>query len=104
MKNLFVYLNFKIVSLYLAIWKFTKAIDWKGLFGFLMVVAGVIAGLYLGVWWAFIGGIVAVIEAFKATPIEALDAAIAFARIWFSAMIGWCACLALVIPGLKLLK
>ena len=81
-----------------------KNVDWKGLVGFLMIVAGVIAGLYLGIWWAFIGGIASFIEAVKATPVEALDAAIAFARIWFSALIGWGACLVLVIPGLKLLK
>lgn len=34
--------------------------------GVLMVVAGIIAGLYIGIWWAFIGGIVEGISIVKA--------------------------------------
>jgi len=51
-----------------------------------------------------LSGIAAFIEAIQATPVEALDAAISFARVWFSALVGWCAFLVLVIPGLKFLK
>lgn len=81
-----------------------EAIDWQTLLGFLLIIAGVFAGLYLGLWWAFIGGIVAFIESFQATPVEAFDVALAFARIWFSALIGWGVFFALVTPGAKLLK
>lgn len=57
--------------------------------GLLLVACGVIFGLWAGVWWAFIGGIVDIINAFKATEVVPMDVAIGVAKIVFAAPIGW---------------
>lgn len=56
--------------------------------GFLLCVAGVVGGLYMGVWYGFIGGIIAVIEACKATPIESTAVAFGVARVVFASTLG----------------
>ena len=57
--------------------------------GMLLIAFGVCAGLYVGVWWAFIGGIVEFIEAVKATPVESKGIAIGIAKVLFAGPIGW---------------
>lgn len=52
--------------------------------GIVMILAGLAFGLYIGLWWAFIGGIVQVIEAAKATPVDALHLAIGIGKIVFA--------------------
>jgi hypothetical protein len=81
-----------------------EAVDWKTLLGVLLVIAGVLAGLYFGIWWAFIGGIIAFIEAIQAEPVLAKSVAYAIARVFFASLIGWGAFMALVFPGARLLK
>ena len=72
-------------------------------FGLLLIVVGVLAGLYFGLWWAFIGGIVGLVEAIKATDIMALDVAMSVARIVFAGLIGWGAAAVCVIPGIVIM-
>ena len=61
----------------------------KDITGWLLIVIGVIAGLWVGVWWGFIGGIIQTVEAFRGTPIEASDVAFGIARIVFASLAGW---------------
>ncbi len=61
----------------------------KEILGLLICLAGVILGLYLGVWVCFIGGIVQVVEAVKATPVEALGIALGLLRVACSSFVGW---------------
>jgi hypothetical protein len=68
------------------------------------MVVGIALGLYAGLWWAFIGGIVQVIDAAKATPVEALGIALGVARVIFAAAIGWISALILIVPGVAMLK
>jgi len=56
--------------------------------GFLLCVAGVVGGLYMGVWYGFIGGIIALVEACKATPIESTAVAFGAARVVFASALG----------------
>ena len=74
------------------------------LLGILLVLAGIAAGLYVGVWFCFIGGIVAVVEAFKCDPVEAMGVALGVLRVVSSGLCGWLSCLCLLAPGAALLK
>lgn len=76
----------------------------KALFGVLLIVIGVCAGLYFGLWWAFIGGIVALIEQVRAPNLDALMVAIAIARIVFTGLIAWVSAMIFVLPGFMLLR
>ena len=81
----------------------TLSLHWrckmKTFIGVLLMVAGIGAGLYFGVWWGFIGGIVSVLNAFKATPIESMPVALGIVRVVFAGVIGWGAFAVLFIPG-----
>lgn len=76
----------------------------KVLIGFLMVLGGIALGLYLGIWWAFIGGIVQVIEQVRADEISALAIACGIARVVFAGFIGWGSALLLIVPGSAFIK
>lgn len=56
--------------------------------GVILMILGVCVGLYLGIWWAFIGGIVDVIDAAKATEISGVAVALGVAKILFFELIG----------------
>ena len=65
-----------------------------------LIIVGVIIGLYCGLYWAFIGGIIAVIEEIR-TPGE-LDAMVIswnIARIVFSGFIGHIVGIIFIVPG-----
>lgn len=72
----------------------------KVVFGILMIVAGVLFGLWAGVWWAFIGGIVDVVDGIKAVDTDAGMIAIGAAKVFFAVAIGWLSALLLIIPGM----
>lgn len=61
----------------------------KTLAGLVLILIGVLGGLYVGVWVMLVGGIVQVAEAFKATPVQSLGIALGVVRILFSAVTGW---------------
>lgn len=63
----------------------------RQLFGCLLVLTGIAIGLYIGIWWGFIGGIVAVAEALKATEVVPYDVAYGVARIFFCQFLGFAA-------------
>lgn len=75
----------------------------KTILGILMVITGIFIGLYLGIWWAFIGGIVVVVEAINADEMVAMDLAIGIARIIFAGLVGQLAAIILVFPGMALI-
>ena len=76
----------------------------KAIAGLVMLVGGVIFGLWAGIWWAFIGGIVDVISAIRAPELVAMDVAIGVAKIMFAGLIGYLAGILLALPGVALLK
>lgn len=55
----------------------------------LILAAGIALAAYVGIWWGFIGGIVDIIEAAKATPVESYDIACGIATFIFGPMLGW---------------
>lgn len=58
------------------------------LVGCVLVLGGVAFGVWAGLWWGFIGGIVASVEAIRADPVVALDIAYGIARVVFCGAIG----------------
>ena len=76
----------------------------KEIVGLIMMMAGLGLGLYMGIWWAFIGGIVQVLQEIKADEIQALNVAFGIARVVFAAAIGWLSAVILLFPGWLMLK
>lgn len=72
-------------------------------FGVVMMVAGIALGLYAGIWWAFIGGIVDVITEVRAEQLSAMGVAIGVAKVLFSGVIGWLSAALLLVPGYAVL-
>ena len=71
-----------------------------------MIVAGIVIGLYIGIWLMFIGGIAGLIDivASASNGIDGMEVAKNVAKIVFSSFIGWGSALALIIPGYVLLQ
>ena len=76
----------------------------KPAIGVAMIIGGVVFGLWAGLWWAFIGGIVQVVEAVKVDPVSALDIAFGIARVVFASVIGLWSAVLLVVPGVALVS
>lgn len=74
------------------------------LVGVLMCIAGVALGLYAGLWWAFVGGIVDIVNEAKAIETDAMNIALGIAKVVFAGFIGWVSALVLFLPGAVLLK
>jgi len=61
----------------------------KTIIGVLLIVSGAALGVYMGIWWAFIGGIVAIIEHTReAGPVDAYVIAVNLAKIFLATPIG----------------
>ena len=71
-------------------------------FGVLLVLAGLALGIYVGVWLMFVGGIVQVVQAAVATPLDAWGLAVGLARFFLSGLAGWLSAVLLVLPGVVL--
>jgi hypothetical protein len=71
----------------------------KLVIGILMCLGAIVFGIWAGVWWAFIGGIVDVFNEFKAVDTNALNIGIGVAKVFFCGIIGWLAFVILWLPG-----
>lgn len=67
--------------------------------GVAMMIGGVVFGLYVGIWWAFVGGIAQVIDAFQVRPIDGAGVGLGILRVLFSAAIGYVCGFLLVLAG-----
>jgi len=77
----------------------------KAILGALLILCGVLAGGYVGIWWGFIGGIIDGVEAIKATPVDAALLAWGAAKVFILASLcGWLSAVAFILPGVALLK
>lgn len=59
------------------------------LLGALMAIVTVVGSLYLALWLCFIGGIVQVVKAVKATPVSSMGLALGVLRFLSTALVGW---------------
>lgn len=54
-----------------------------------VLVIGILLGLYSGIWWAFIGGIIQIIEQVRAVELNSLQVALGVLKIMLSGFIGY---------------
>lgn len=73
----------------------------KFFFGGLIILAGLVLGVWLGVFVMFIGGIVQIVNEVKGS-LEALPIAWGILRIILAGAVGWISAIALIIPGFVL--
>lgn len=76
----------------------------KLVLGAVLCIAGVALGLYAGLWWAFIGGIVDVITEIRAPELSAMGVALGIVKVLFAGVIGWLAALLLLVPGIGMIQ
>jgi hypothetical protein len=57
--------------------------------GLVVITIGIGVGIYFGLWWAFIGGIIDVVTALKSDDISAAAVAFGVAKVVFASLIGW---------------
>lgn len=67
--------------------------------GIVLIAIGTAMGLYVGIWWAFIGGIIEIVEAIRSEALDGTKLALGIARIVFAAPIGYAAAALLIVPG-----
>lgn len=72
------------------------------IFGISLIVAGVVGGVYAGLVWAFIGGIIQIIEQIRAINMDSAVIAWGVAKILFAGAIGGVAAWAFILPGIGL--
>lgn len=64
------------------------------LFGVMMILVGIVAGLYVWGWWGVVGGIVMVVEAVKTDPVDASGIGFGVLRFMCAGLAGgivaWC--------------
>lgn len=71
--------------------------------GLALILAGIALGVWAGLVWALVGGIVTIVEQLRAPQIAALTLAWAIVKIVFAGLIGWVSALVLIIPGAGLI-
>jgi hypothetical protein len=67
--------------------------------GAVLLTLGLVVGLWAGLWWAFIGGIVQTIDAAKSMPTDQLGIAYGVVRIMCAPVVGWGAAMLFLVPG-----
>jgi hypothetical protein len=72
--------------------------------GVVLIILGIAAGAYVGIWLCFVGGIIDVIQEIKADDLSAMGVAIGVAKIVFSGFAGWLSAVIGVIPGYAILS
>lgn len=76
----------------------------KRLIGAMLVVFGIILGLYVGIWVCFIGGIVDVIEQVRAPIMSSGAIAWGIAKVMFAGLFGYLSAAFCIIPGWAILN
>lgn len=71
--------------------------------GFLMIVAGICFGVYVGFWVCFVGGAVDIINEIKAPVTEIGPIAFGLFKMIFAYGIGWASGFFAILPGMGLI-
>lgn len=73
--------------------------NWNIWVGAALIILGIAAAVYFGLWWAFIGGIILFIEGVKAEPLNSTWIAFGIARVMFAGLVGYVSGALLIVPG-----
>jgi len=77
----------------------------KLIIGLILILGGIIVGVYVGLWIFFIGGIVQIIEQIKSPEnVDVLAIAWGIAKIFLAGTVGVLSSLLGIIPGFLLLN
>ena len=76
----------------------------KAAIGLLLVLVGIVFGVWAGLWWAFVGGIMQIVAAVQASPVPGADIAWGIVKIIFAGAIGGVSAMLLIIPGAAMLN
>jgi len=71
--------------------------------GVIMVVAGVVGGLYIGAYLMFFGGIVQIIDGIK-NDFQSVSIAMGIVKMVFASTLGVLSATVLIFPGAAMLK
>lgn len=69
--------------------------------GVTIIALGILAGAYAGFWWAFVGGIIDVIEEVRAPNLEAMGVAIGILKVICAGLIFQLVAIPMVYFGFK---
>lgn len=72
----------------------------KQIIGLLMIIAGIVLGIYFGIFWAFIGGIVGLFHELKSIDPDYFNIGLSIVKIMCAGGIGWGVAIALILPGI----
>lgn len=75
----------------------------KTAIGIVLMLAGVVLGLYVGVWLCLVGGIVDIVEVIKSQGIDAMKIAWGIVKVLCSGLFGMLSAYVLLIPGWAML-
>lgn len=75
----------------------------KQLFGLALIILAIPMALYVALWLCFIQGIVQIVSAFKATPVDTLAFTIGLARFFCTGLAGWFTFAVMILPGIGFL-
>lgn len=73
----------------------------RNVLGILLMAVGLGLAIYVGLWVCFIGGIVQIVEAVKATPVSGLDIALG---VLGAGLAGVLTAVVAIFPGYAMLK
>ncbi len=80
----------------------------KNVIGIILIISGVILGIYVGVWICFIGGIIGLIDivknAINGLGIDSMQVGINVGKIVLAGFFGYVSASILFIPGMFILK
>lgn len=75
----------------------------KKILGILMIVCGAILGLYVGIWFCFIGGIIGLAHAasnmIQTGSVDGFLIAVNIAKLVFAGLAAWLSAAILIFPG-----
>jgi hypothetical protein len=67
--------------------------------GIVLIMIGILVGLYMGVWVMFVGGIVQIVEQLRAEHLIVSKLAWGVIRVVLSGFVGWLSALCFIVPG-----
>jgi hypothetical protein len=87
---------------YIVVMNTNTSIRYLDILGAILIVGGVVIGIYVGIWWAFVGGIMDVIHAVRAPELAGLAVAWGVLKICFAGLFGWVAAIPFMTAGYAL--
>lgn len=76
----------------------------KLLIGLLLIVAGLILGLYMGLWVMCIGGIIQIVQGIRAPEADMSMIAFGLLKFFLADLVGFLSAILLILPGVAMIQ